>query len=230
MALLLNIDAATEHASVCLSQDGVLLALEESHEQKNHGSFLQPAIKRMFSSINLPLLSVDAIAVTQGPGSYTGLRVGMASAKGLCYALGKPLILLNTLQVMASASIKEAINKKQHTTTALFCPMIDARRMEVFTAIYDCLLHEILPPSAMILSEESFATQLNSHSIIFSGNGHAKLKDVLHHPNAQYMNNQYNAVDMIVLAEQMVQFKQFTSLAYSEPSYLKEFYGPLPKH
>lgn len=133
MPLILHIDTATNYASICISKDDVVLGFEENAEQKNHASFLQPAIKAMFAKCNFNLSDIDAVAVTNGPGSYTGLRVGLASAKGLCFALNKALILLNTLQVMAAASIE---SKKEEDIDILFCPMIDARRMEVFTALY----------------------------------------------------------------------------------------------
>lgn len=230
MALILNIDTATEHASVCIVQDGNILAIEESHEQKNHGSFLQPAIKSICSSINIPLSSIDAIAVTQGPGSYTGLRVGMASAKGLCYALNKPLILLNTLEVMASASITNSSKFRIPNSKLLFCPMIDARRMEVFTAIYDKSLEMVLPPTAMILNETSFANELLESTIFFSGNGMNKLQNILQSANAQYIEMVYNAANMINLSEKKFLQKQFADLAYSEPFYLKEFFSPAPKN
>ncbi len=230
MALLLNIDTATEHASVCLSQDGNVLAIEESHEQKNHGSFLQPAIKRIFSSLHLQLSSLDAIAVTSGPGSYTGLRVGMASAKGLCYALDKPLLLLGTLEVMAHAAITGTSKAQLPTSNLLFCPMIDARRMEVFAAIYDISMKQVLAPAAIILTEHSFINELTNHTIHFSGSGSHKFQNILQHPNGLFANLSCNAANIVALAEGAYQKKQFANLAYSEPFYLKEFFSPAPKH
>lgn len=229
MGFILNIDTATEHASVCISNNGQLLAMEESHEQKNHGSFLQPAIKKIMLDAGLNLSSLDAIAVTKGPGSYTGLRVGMASAKGLCYALNKPLILLNTLQVMAAASISNHVESKTPIANLLFCPMIDARRMEVFTALYNDCLEEVLPPMALILTEESFATELDKHVIVFSGSGLHKLKNMMQHTNAQYDYATHTAANMIALSEKMYLQKEFAHLAYSEPYYIKEFFSPAPK-
>ena len=229
MGFILNIDTATEHASVCISNNGQLLAMEESHEQKNHGSFLQPAIKKIMAEASLNLSSLDAIAVTKGPGSYTGLRVGMASAKGLCYALNKPLILLNTLQVMAAASISNHVESKTPIANLLFCPMIDARRMEVFTALYNISLDEVLPPKALILTEECFATELDKHIIVFSGSGLQKFKNKMHHINAKYDYTTYTAANMIAIGENMYQQKEFAHLAYSEPYYIKEFFSPAPK-
>lgn len=229
MALLLNIDTATEHASVCLSKDGVVLALEESLEQKNHASFLQPAIKKITDDTKTPLATIDAIVVTEGPGSYTGLRVGMASAKGLCYALNKPLILLNTLKVMAAAVLLEPIFKEDKQ--AFICPMIDARRQEVFTAMYNFSLEPIILPSAVILNEESFSEQLAKNVVIFSGSGHKKFKDMfaVTKPNAMFSSVKYNALHMVNLGEECFFTQNFANLAYSEPYYLKEFFSPLPK-
>ena len=227
MALLLNIDTATEHASVCLSQDGNMLAIEENSDQKNHGSFLHPAIERLCLSVNIQLSSIDAIAVTEGPGSYTGLRVGLASAKGLCYALNKPLIALNTLEVMATASISKY---QPSNNDCLFCPMIDARRMEVFTALYDPSLKLLMPPTAAILTETSFANELNKHNIAFSGSGSKKFKNIFQNSKAVFIDIQHNAANMVALADKAFQQNGFANLAYSEPFYLKEFFSPLPKH
>lgn len=241
MALILNIDTATEFASICLSRDGVVIGFEESKEQKNHASFLQPAIKKLMLDVRCTLYDIDAIAVTNGPGSYTGLRVGLASAKGLCFALNKPLILLNTLQVMCVASrteeseignlelgkdeqTKNITNEKKQTRNLLFCPMIDARRMEVFTALYDAEINEILKPTAMILSNNSFENELANHQIMFSGSGSFKMKELQISDNATFSDVQYSAKDMISLSEKMFEQKMFADLAYAAPNYHKEFY------
>jgi tRNA threonylcarbamoyladenosine biosynthesis protein TsaB len=229
MALLLNINTATEHASVCLSNNGQVVTMLESQDQKNHGAFLQPAIQQLCLTAHVQLSQLDAIAVTEGPGSYTGLRVGLASAKGLCYALKKPLIALNTLKVMAAASLQHT--KLEHLdTTTLFCPMIDARRMEVFTALYTSNLQEAMPPSALILTTGSFQDELAFSTIVFSGNGSLKCSQLIQHPNAQYNLISQNASHMISLAEAAFDKKIFADLAYSEPFYLKEFYSPALKH
>lgn len=229
MALLLNIDTATEQAGVCLSNNEQVLVVRQTQEQKNHASFIQPAIKEMLAEAGYQLQDVDAVAVSAGPGSYTGLRVGLATAKGICFALQKPLIMLNTLQVMALASIqanKEAIQANQ---SLLFCPMIDARRMEVFTALYNAHLQEVMPPQAMILDETSLAHQLQNHTIIFSGSGSSKAKFIAH-PNAILGETTYKIDKMAVLSSQAYTKKQFADLAYSEPFYLKEFYKPMKKN
>ena len=243
MPLILNIDTATEHASVCISENEKLLCIEKSFEQKDHASFIQPAIKKLFENIHQQISSIDAIAVTAGPGSYTGLRVGLATAKGLCYALNKPLILLNTLEVIAQACINEqsnivatnnlqpAINNgESHTTNFLFCPMIDARRMEVFTALYDSELQAIIKPAAVILEEDSFKNYLDKQRIVFSGSGSGKFKKIIRHPNAIFSEVQHSARHMITLSVEFFSHKQFADIAYSEPFYLKEFFTTSNKH
>lgn len=228
MALILNIDTATEHASVCLSKDHELLALESNPNQKDHAAFIQPAIRRLLSTVNCQLSALDAVAASNGPGSYTGLRVGLSTAKGICYALDKPLILINTLQIIATAAIHHQLSTNdQHST--LYCPMIDARRMEVFTAVYNDQLKEVQAPSAMILNENSFNDLLQEHAIIFSGSGSGKLKTVIENSNAFFLNIQHDARHMQTIAENMYLLKSFADKAYSEPYYIKEFFTPAPK-
>jgi tRNA threonylcarbamoyladenosine biosynthesis protein TsaB len=228
MALLLNIDTATEHASVCLSENDIILTIEESHDQKNHGSFLQPAIQKMVSNSNIQLPAIDAIAVTIGPGSYTGLRVGLASAKGLCFALNKPLIVVNTLEVIACASIKAMKQNNHSIDDFLFCPLIDARRMEVFTAIYTKKLKPVIEPAAMIITENSFS-EFKNNKIVFSGSGHNKVKNIINNKNFIFLSSQHNASHLSVIAQQQFDNKQFANLAYCEPLYLKEFFNTQSK-
>ncbi len=221
MAIILNIDTATEYASVCLSDGNTILAIEENFEQKNHAAFLQPAIKKIQNTLQFQLSSLHAIAVTAGPGSYTGLRVGLASAKGLCYALNKPLLLINTLQVMAYALAK---NYQADKTNLLFCPLIDARRMEVFTALYNNHLEPIINPSATIVDENFLKEELKENTIIMGGSGSKKMLQLITHENIIFSTTVHNATDLAAIATQQFENKQFTNLAYSEPYYLKEFY------
>lgn len=229
MGLLLHIDTATEHASVCVTNNDIIVGFAENTDQKNHGAFLQPAIKQIFKHSEFLLKNIDAISVSNGPGSYTGLRVGLTSAKGLCYALNKPLITINTLEIMAMAAIKQYGNNQQTTKHVYFCPLIDARRMEVFTAIYDVNLKIILEPTAKIIDENSFDIYLKDHSILFSGNGLQKLKTVVENSNASYTYVQHSAIHLSYLAEQYFKKKMFANLAYSEPFYLKAFFSPTKK-
>lgn len=218
MPLILNMDTSTDYASVCLARDGEVLLLAKNDQQKDHAAWLHPAIKKMMQDARLELSHLDAVAVTIGPGSYTGLRVGLATAKGICYALGKPLIVINTLLVMAYAAKEE--------TSDLLCPMIDARRMEVFTAVYNHKLEVVKEPLALVIDENSFDDLLASNSICFFGNGSEKLKGVLKNQNAGFSTVLHDAASMIKLAEDAFMKKQFANLAYSEPLYLKEFYTP----
>ncbi|GAC1438630.1 MAG: tRNA (adenosine(37)-N6)-threonylcarbamoyltransferase complex dimerization subunit type 1 TsaB [Sediminibacterium sp.] len=228
MALLLNIDTATGYAGVCISRDGDIVQMLESHEQKNHASFVQPAIQQLLEQTGYRLNNIDAVAVTAGPGSYTGLRVGLASAKGICFALDKPLILVNTLEVIAQSMIavtggqEHAINNQP----ILLCPLIDARRMEVFTAVYDLSLTEIYAPQAMVLDENSFSSLLSSHRILFGGSGHQKLKQILIHPNAAFTNNGHHVNNLAQLAHRLFIAGTFADLVYSDPFYVKEFFNP----
>ena len=229
MALLLNIDTATDQASVCLSLNTDLIQEIKSADQKNHGSFLQPSIQQILQQNNLTIQQIDAVAVTHGPGSYTGLRVSLASAKGICYALQKPLITINTLEVMAWAT-RWHISKNLVLNTAYqICPMIDARRMEVFTATYNEALECVSPTTPLILNEQSFENELNKNMMIFSGNGSFKLKNILKNTNAIFVDELHSSASMISIALNKFNSKSFTSLAYSEPYYGKEFYSPASK-
>ena len=221
MSLILNIDTATESAHVSIARDGQVLNSSQNESQKDHGSFLQPAIQQLCRDSKIELKDIDAIAVIGGPGSYTGLRVGLASAKGLCYALSKPLIMLNTLEVL-TASAFSIIGDHSINTSTLFCPMIDARRMEVFTAIYDDQLAEMLTPCAMILDEHSFHDQLKS-KIIFFGSGSAKWKAICNDTNALFETVPIKPEAMSSLSFTRLSLSKFNDAAYSEPFYLKEF-------
>ncbi|MEP6845804.1 MAG: tRNA (adenosine(37)-N6)-threonylcarbamoyltransferase complex dimerization subunit type 1 TsaB [Panacibacter sp.] len=226
MALLLNIDTATEYGSVCFSRNETVLAMEETSDQKNHGSFVQPAIQNLMLTLNIQLGDIDAVVVTAGPGSYTGLRVGLSTAKGLCFALNKPLIMISTLEIMAYAALLKIKNSKAETKDLLFCPMIDARRSEVFTAIYDDQLNCIVNPSAVILPEiDSGFFPLNK-KIIFSGNGSTKMQVANTPQKAIFINTQHNVGHLAVLGAGAFEKKEFADLAYSEPVYVKEFFNP----
>jgi tRNA threonylcarbamoyladenosine biosynthesis protein TsaB len=218
MALILNIDTAVETASICLAKDGEALSMTKNESQKDHASWLHVAIKEIFKKNNCELSSVNAIAVTGGPGSYTGLRIGMATAKGICYALNKPLIALNTLLVMAEAAKKENAD--------LLCPMIDARRMEVFTAVYTIDLQIVMEPAAITLNENSFNDYLSNNRICFFGNGSAKFRTIKNNDRMFFNDVKADASTMILLSEKKFAAKEFADLAYAEPLYLKEFYTP----
>lgn len=219
MSLILNIDTATETAQVSFAKDGQILHYLQNDLQKDHAAFLQTAIQQLLKTHSITLNDIDAVALTAGPGSYTGLRVGMASAKGLCYALNKPLIAVNTLQVL-TVDVQQQL---KNGANILFCPMIDARRMEVFTALYDKTLNTLMPPCAMILQTDSFLQQLQQFKIVFFGNGSAKWQSICTHPNASFATVSNVAGDMAKLSHQYFTQSKFADLAYSEPFYVKEF-------
>ena len=224
MAILLNIDSAVETASVCLSRDTEIMKLAVNNDQKDHAGWLHNAIHRLIQDAGLSFNDLEAVAVSIGPGSYTGLRISLSAAKGLCYGLNIPLITINTLKIMAHAVNKEngaGIKEKGE----LLCPLIDARRMEVFAAVYDKTLIEIIKPCAMIVNTNSFASLLSSHKIVFCGNGRQKLQNVLFHDNAIFSSVSATAADLAHLAYQSFMEKKFASLPYAEPFYIKEFHS-----
>lgn len=223
MALILNIETATTVCSVSVAQDGKLLAFKEQDGDYSHAENLTVFIQEVIKEANIKLSQLDAIAVSKGPGSYTGLRIGVSTAKGLCYSLEKPLIAVNTLEHLSTS-----ISPKQGE---LICPMIDARRMEVYCAVYDINYNCIMPTCAKIIDEASFAEFLSplesdrERRIIFIGDGAAKCKDVLSkNSNAIFVDNVFpSAKNMVTLTEQAFSKKQFEDLAYFEPFYLKDF-------
>ena len=229
--MILNIDTATEQASVCLSQDGNVIRTLLNDSQKDHAAWIQVAINTLLQKEGYTMQQIQAVAVTQGPGSYTGLRVGMASAKGICFALQIPLITINTLEVMAFGAIDQWISLTENMEAPLcFCPMIDARRMEVFTAVYNEALEEIISPKAMILDELSFQPELHDRSLICFGNGSFKWKNVSRYPNVLFIEEKIDiAKSLAKLASSLYLERNFANLAYAEPVYLKEFYTYIKK-
>ncbi len=221
MALILNIDTSISSTYVSLAKDGLLLQEFFSNDQKSNATNLHTAIQDLVLQANLKITEIDAVAVANGPGSYTGLRVGLAAAKGLCYALNIPLITTGTLEMMAQQIIMEESPKD-----CFLCPMIDARRMEVFTAMYDTNMNEIIAPCAMILNNQSFAEIFEKNTVLFFGNGMQKWKNINTFENAIFseIENFYKSLNFISLNK----FKQgnFSNLGYTEPQYVKEFYNP----
>lgn len=220
MATFLLIYTATAHASVCISKDGQVIGQLETSDQKSHASFIQPAIASLCKQAGIDLQNMDAISVSMGPGSYTGLRVGMATAKGIAYAMGKPLIGINTLQIMAAAA---KTNHPNHNSA--ICALLDARRMEVFTGIYAHNLEPLTNSTALILDAQSFENELASAPLLFVGDGATKFQDICNHPNAIFDTTlSYSASDMIALTEKAFGLADFLDLAYSEPLYIKAFH------
>lgn len=221
MSLLLNIDTALETGSVCLANSATIIGSSVNHQQHDHAAWLHPAIHELLQNNNLEAGQLDAIAVTIGPGSYTGLRIGLSAAKGLCYALSKPLITVSTLEVLASLAIDEA--------DQLISPVIDARRMEIFTALYNKDLQLIREPGALVLQHDSFSDILSDQQVLFCGNAVTKMQPLITSPNASFTNKASTALHLAPLAYQRFTSGLFADLAYTEPLYLKEFYFPQPK-
>jgi tRNA threonylcarbamoyladenosine biosynthesis protein TsaB len=226
MALILQIETSTSNCSVALAQNGELLALKEVNERNAHASSLTLFIEEVISSAGKTLGELNAVAASMGPGSYTGLRIGVSTAKGLCYALDVPLVAINTLEAMA-------VGYKNQTKVeaALLCPMIDARRMEVYTAVFDSNLNQLLSTEAHIVDENSFAQYLSTAEMHFFGDGAMKCKDILgQFENAVFIEN-FNASAgfLTKLALQKYENAQFEDVAYFEPFYLKDFLATQPK-
>lgn len=220
MALILSLETATTVCSVALAKDGQLLSRKELNGDYTHAENLTRFIEAVFEEASLPLMNVDAIAVSKGPGSYTGLRIGVSTAKGLCYSLNKPMIAINTLEHSAYGC-----SLQYGKSNELFCPMIDARRMEVYCAVYDKSNKLIRSTAATIIDEQSFQDLLEKQTVYFFGDGAEKCKTMLSsNPNARFLEHLYpSAVNMITLAELAFQNKQFEDIAYFEPFYLKDF-------
>jgi len=220
MSCIINIDTSEATAHVTIAKDGMLLQSLQHAAQKDHAAFVQTAIQQLLKHTALSFTDIDAVAVTAGPGSYTGLRVGMASAKGLCYALNKSLITLNTLEVLTKAVLLQQFGSIEEM---LFCPMMDARRMEVFTAIYNQSLTAILNPAALVLNEDSYAAYLNRGNIVFFGSGAAKWQSLCKNTNASFTTISNFTEAMAALSFIKWQQKSFADLAYATPFYIKEF-------
>jgi tRNA threonylcarbamoyladenosine biosynthesis protein TsaB len=231
MACLLHIETSTQICSVALSIDGNIIAIRESSEDKSHATLMSSFIDEMLKECQLDISNIDAVSVSKGPGSYTGLRIGVSLAKGICYALEKPLISVSTLEALA-LGIKNNFEKhiaNSDKSAYLFCPMIDARRMEVYTALYNSKNEIIKDVNALIVEPNSFDTYFENHKIIFFGNGAAKCKTSLQHSNAIFIDNiETSAANMISIAERKYQEKNFENTAYFEPYYLKDFVAKMP--
>jgi tRNA threonylcarbamoyladenosine biosynthesis protein TsaB len=223
MALILSLETSTNVCSVALHRDGQLLAANEIHIEQSHASKLALFIDDLRKSTGISLKELNAIVVSSGPGSYTGLRIGTSTAKGLCYALNIPLIAVNTLHLLAYH-----VNKFNQNN-ALLVPMIDARRMEVYCQVSDSKLKVISPIEAKIIDESSFIELLDSNKIFFFGNGADKCEDVLKHPNASFLKNIYpSAAQLGFIAHEKFKENQFEDLLHFEPFYLKDFVAKKP--
>lgn len=217
MALILSLDATTTVCSVAIHQDGNLMASEFIAEPRAASARLLVAAQTLLKKLNLQPSDLNAVAVSSGPGSYTGLRIGTSSAKGICVALNIPLLSVNSLRVMAEPRLATR-------QADFYCPMIDARRMEVYCCLFDGFGNEISPTEAKILNAESFQNELNQGKISFFGDGSDKFKPLTNHPNAIFVDHiQPEAKNLGVLAYQKFKARQFEDVANFEPFYLKDF-------
>lgn len=221
---IINIETATEICSIGLSKNGKTIALREQSQPNIHSQMVLPAIDELLQEANIDKKDLNAVAVSEGPGSYTGLRIGTSTAKGLCYALEIPLIAISTLKIIAYGTLVKQ-NKQ-----VFYCPMIDARRMEVYLAIFDNQLNMLQEVHNEIIDDDSFASILNEKTIVFCGNAVEKVKPILgKYPNAIFENIQCSADYMSFLSWQQFNNQQFVDLAYFEPFYLKAFQSAVSK-
>jgi len=218
MAIILSLETSTAVCSVALHENGKLLAVLELHREQAHASKLAVLIDQVLRLADVTINQVNAVAVSSGPGSYTGLRIGASTAKGLCYALGIPLIAVGTLELLA-AQISSFTTENSYR-----CPMIDARRMEVYCYLTDAKGIVIEPVQAKIIDESSFADLLRSNQIVFFGNGAAKCKPVIQHKHAVFVDDIHPSAEQLgELAFEKYKHKQVEDVVHFEPHYLKEF-------
>lgn len=229
MAVILNIETSTEVCSVALTSEGQVLDHNENYEGQTHATLLSKYVENMLKYVRSREMKLDAIAVSMGPGSYTGLRIGLSEAKGLAFGLNVPLIGVNTLQLLAVSTM---FNHFCEDEKLLYVPMIDARRMEVYTAAYHPSLEAELEPQAMILDEHSFDHLINhGFTLVLMGNGSDKARALYSNDRIRFIDGiKPVAVDMMALAERAWRERDFIDVAYSTPLYLKEFQATKPKN
>ncbi|MDR0295611.1 MAG: tRNA (adenosine(37)-N6)-threonylcarbamoyltransferase complex dimerization subunit type 1 TsaB [Prevotellaceae bacterium] len=218
--LILHIETGTAVCSVALSHEEKLIALRENTEGMLHAKLLAVFIEEILSEQQLSISQLDAISVSEGPGSYTGLRVGVSTAKGLCYGAHKPLIAVGSLQSLAMLAIARQLLP---TPEACIIPMIDARRMEVYTTQFSHIGERVSAIEAKVIDTFSFTEILEKQSVLFIGDGAEKCKAVITHPHAHFMPLQASASGMILPALKAFVQQQFVNTAYFEPFYLKDF-------
>lgn len=226
--MILQIETATTSCSVALVQQGRVLGIKQLNQRNVHAEVITLFIESVLADAGVKYHDLDAVAVSSGPGSYTGLRIGVSTAKGLCYALSKPLISVETLKAMADGMTERLADKL--TAATLLCPMIDARRMEVFSAMFDIQGNKVMPTAAVIVDADSFAELLDRHPIVFFGDGADKCRETLTHPNARFVAGFTNSATHLSRAAQIkFDAKDFEDVAYFEPYYLKDFIAGVKK-
>lgn len=228
MSCILNIETSTNVCSVALSQDGVCLYEDVNMEGPSHAQVLAGYVKNAVSFADSHAIPIDAIAISKGPGSYTGLRIGVSEAKGVAYGRDAKLLSVPTLKLL---TVPILLGHEELPEDALLCPMIDARRMEVYCALYDRALNEVVQTQALVIDSDSFKDYLDKQPIYFMGNGADKCVETIQHPNAHFIKNIVpRAKNMIPLTEMAMAKEQFEDVAYFEPFYLKEFVATKSKN
>lgn len=226
MSCILHIETSTEVCSVAVSQDGICIYSKEDFEESSHAAMLGVYVDKALSFIDNHAIPLDAVAVSCGPGSYTGLRIGVSMAKGICYGRDVPLIGLSTLEVMSVP----VLIREELPDNALLCPMIDARRMEVYTAVYDRALQVKHPTCAEVIDKHTYDDLLAEYPVYFFGNGAAKCRNEIVHPNANFIEDIHPLAKwMFPLAEKAIATADYKDVAYFEPFYLKEFVASKPR-
>jgi len=227
MAIILNIETSTIACSVAIAINGEVVAIEESFVRNSHAENITIFSENVLKKAGLTFRELDAVAVSKGPGSYTGLRIGVSTAKGFCYSLDKPLIAIGTLKALSAGIISKIENPENY----LFCPMIYARRMEVYSALFDHQLNEIRETEAKIIEADSFRDLLENQKIVFAGDGAEKCKTFLQeNKNAVFIDELLpSAKYLSKLSDKKFRNKIFENLAYFEPFYLKDFVAGAPR-
>lgn len=227
MSCILNIETSTTVCSVALSCNGEVLFEKSSFEGPSHAALLGVYTEEAIAVLKEKGSKLDAVAVSSGPGSYTGLRIGVSVAKGLCFGYDIPLISIHTLEIMAIAAIRQM----NEVADCLYCSMLDARRMEVYDAIYDVNLNTVRETVANIVDAETYASYLEKGKVCFFGNGAAKCKTVITSPNAIFIDDIHpQATNMVTLSKKAFDAGKFEDTAYFEPFYLKEFQATIAKN
>lgn len=224
MSLILCIETGTDICSVGVARDGELVSLRESDEGRDHAKKVGVFVDELLRETGISPDELDAVAVGMGPGSYTGLRIGVSFAKGLCYGLGIPLVAVGSLDALAAVAIEDydaGILDVDNWENAVLCPMVDARRMEVYTRLYDTKGNALSDVTAEVVTEQTFADVRRERQLVMFGNGAAKCREVL--PDATYINITPSARGLARLAEQRLSAGQTEDIAYFEPFYLKDF-------
>ena len=227
MSCILNIDTSTNVCSVAVSQDGACIFDKEDHSGPNHAERLGAFVDEALSFIDNHAIPLDAVAVSCGPGSYTGLRIGVSMAKGICYGRDVKLLAVPTLELLC---VPVLLREMVTDDDALLCPMLDARRMEVYAQLFTRSLREVRPIQADVVDADTYREYLDKHPVYFFGNGAMKSKEAIDHPNAHFIEGiEALAKNMLPLAERRMAREEFEDVAYFVPFYLKDFVAKQPR-